>query len=225
MEDDVGLARLFQRRLRRAGYDVDLAHDGKEGLSRYDGATYDIVVVDHSMPLYDGLEVIRLLGERDGTPPPVVMVTGTGNERIAVEALKRGASDYIVKDADGGYLELLPSVIEKVLQQYKLARDKERMERERETLIHELQESLARVKTLSGLLPICASCKKIRDDQGYWAAVEVYVERHSEAEFTHGICPDCAKRLYAEFFDVDEAADALTDCSCPKCAGGEEKTA
>ena len=65
-------------------------------------------------------------------------------------------------------------------------------------LIRELTEALAHVKTLSGLLPICASCKKIRDDQGYWQQVETYISAHSDADFTHGICPDCVKRLYPE---------------------------
>jgi hypothetical protein len=64
----------------------------------------------------------------------------------------------------------------------------------------ELQEALTKVKTLSGLLPICASCKKIRDDQGYWQQVEEYIQKHSEAEFTHGICPDCVKKLYPELY-------------------------
>jgi PAS domain-containing protein len=64
-------------------------------------------------------------------------------------------------------------------------------EQEREKLIEDLQESLARVKTLHGLLPICAWCKKVRDDAGYWSSVEEYIEAHSQAEFTHGICPEC----------------------------------
>jgi hypothetical protein len=65
-----------------------------------------------------------------------------------------------------------------------------------EHLIVELQKALEKVKVLSGLLPICASCKDIRDDKGYWKQVEVYIRDHSEAEFTHSICPDCTKRLY-----------------------------
>ena len=67
---------------------------------------------------------------------------------------------------------------------------------ERERMIDELKEALANVKTLRGLIPICASCKKIRDDKGYWSQVEVYVRDRSEAEFSHGICPDCMKKLY-----------------------------
>jgi PAS domain S-box-containing protein len=78
--------------------------------------------------------------------------------------------------------------------------DRKRAEEERERLIVELQEALAKVKTLSGMLPICASCKKIRDDQGYWQQVEEYIQKHSEAEFTHGICPDCVRKLYPELY-------------------------
>jgi len=72
-------------------------------------------------------------------------------------------------------------------------------EAERLRLIQELTETLAHVKTLSGLLPICASCKKIRDDEGYWQQVETYIMAHSDADFTHGICPECATRVYAQF--------------------------
>lgn len=75
-----------------------------------------------------------------------------------------------------------------------------RAEAEREELIKELQAALDKVKQLSGLLPICASCKMIRDDNGYWNQIESYIRDHSEAEFSHGICPDCAKRLYPEVF-------------------------
>jgi len=77
-------------------------------------------------------------------------------------------------------------------------------EQEREQLIVELQEALAKVKALSGLLPICASCKKIRDDKGYWKQIEAYISDHSEAEFSHGICPDCARRLYGEYYPEEK---------------------
>lgn len=73
-------------------------------------------------------------------------------------------------------------------------------ERERERLIAELQDALNKVKTLSGLLPICAFCKNIRDDGGYWHQVEAYIKAHSEANFSHGVCPDCAKQHYPEYY-------------------------
>ncbi len=77
--------------------------------------------------------------------------------------------------------------------------ERKRVEAERLELIAHLNDTLANVKTLSGLLPICASCKKIRDDQGYWQKLETFVHEHSEAEFSHSICPDCMKQLYPEY--------------------------
>lgn len=77
--------------------------------------------------------------------------------------------------------------------------ERKRVEAEREKLIAELQDALAKVKALSGLLPICASCKKVRDDGGYWKQIEEYIRTHSEADFTHSICPDCMEKLYSHY--------------------------
>ncbi len=88
--------------------------------------------------------------------------------------------------------------------------NRRQMEEEQRKLIADLQAASNKVKTLSGLLPICANCKKIRDDKGYWHSVEVYVRDHSNAEFSHGICPDCLKELYPEFYEV-EGKDEKTD--------------
>lgn len=79
------------------------------------------------------------------------------------------------------------------------------MEQEREKIISELQESISKVKVLSGMLPICASCKKIRDDKGYWNMLEVYIRDHSEAEFTHGLCPECMMKVYPDHYKKIEA--------------------
>jgi len=78
--------------------------------------------------------------------------------------------------------------------------ERKQHEKEREALIDNLKTSLARVRKLSGLLPICASCKKIRDDKGYWNQIEAYIRDHSEAEFSHGICPECTRKLYPEYY-------------------------
>ena len=78
--------------------------------------------------------------------------------------------------------------------------ERKKVEEEREKLILELKDALSNVKILSGLLPICASCKKIRNDKGYWEQIEMYVKNHSEADFSHGLCPDCARKLYPDFY-------------------------
>lgn len=78
---------------------------------------------------------------------------------------------------------------------------RKRAEEEREQLIRELKDALVKVKTLSGMLPICSSCKKIRNDKGYWEQVETYIRHRSDAEFSHGICPDCVKKVYPGYYD------------------------
>jgi DNA-binding NtrC family response regulator len=206
MEDEPVTARIVQRRLQQAGFDIDLAADGAAGLEMCAAGSYAAVLVDKNMPARDGLDVIQTLAADGG--PPSIMVTGTGDELSAVEALKSGASDYIVKDPDGRYLELLPVIVEQVIEQRGIAEAKRRAEEEKERLIVELQEALASVKTLSGLLPICASCKKIRNDDGYWTLVETYVSQHSDAEFSHGICPDCGKKLYGDLYVDDGETSA-----------------
>ncbi len=124
MEDDQDIAKLLRRKLVQSGYDVDFAPNGSEGLKMYDAGKYDVIAVDQNMPELDGLSVLRTLAMR-GNLPPTIMVTGSGNEKVAVEALKLGASDYIVKDVDGGFLELLPTVIEQVLAKQKILHEKE----------------------------------------------------------------------------------------------------
>ena len=85
------------------------------------------------------------------------------------------------------------------------AQARQRAEAEREQLIGQLQEALASVKTLRGLVPICSSCKKIRDDQGYWTQLETYLKQHSDAEFSHSLCLDCVRKLYPDLAGELEA--------------------
>lgn len=80
------------------------------------------------------------------------------------------------------------------------------LEIKRDQALREREEALDQLKILQGFLPICASCKKIRDDKGDWSQLEIYIRDHSEAEFSHGICPDCARKLYPDFFSESEAA-------------------
>ena len=97
-------------------------------------------------------------------------------------------------------LGLLLSIIVILFVENKTISKRKQAEKEREKLIAELQETVTKIKTLGGLLPICSNCKKIRDDKGYWKQIESYIRDHSQAEFTHGLCPKCANKLYPEFF-------------------------
>jgi len=129
MEDDAAQARLVQKCLERAGYAVDVAGDGAAGLAQYAANHYDAVIVDQTMPGLSGLDVIRAMAAT-GPLPPTIMVTGTGNEQIAVEAMKLGVSDYLVKDLEGGFVNVLPLVIGRTIEQRRTLAEKQRMERE-----------------------------------------------------------------------------------------------
>jgi len=91
---------------------------------------------------------------------------------------------------DGGWDRVVVSLLD--------ITERKKAEDERQRLVLELRESLAKIRTLSGLLPICASCKKIRDDHGYWSQVEQYLSEHTDVRFSHGLCPDCVKKFFPE---------------------------
>jgi PAS domain S-box-containing protein len=145
MDDDAGQARLVQRTLARAGYTVEIAPDGEAGLTQHAAAPYAVLLIDHQMPGMGGLAVLETLGTW-GPMPPTIMVTGQGDEGIAVEAMKRGASDYLVKDVEGRYLALLPAVVARVLQQHRLAEDKRQAEAALQETLATLEERV-RVRT------------------------------------------------------------------------------
>ena len=115
----------------------------------------------------------------------MVLLTARSSKADLVEGLEGGADDYVVKPFDREELRVRIQVgVRFVELQLNLAQR-----------LHELQEALSQVKQLQGLLPICAYCKKIRDDNNYWQQIEVYVSEHSEAQFTHGVCPECYQKI------------------------------
>ena len=144
MEDDLGLARLVQKKMRRAGYMVDIAKDGHEGLSMYKEGHYDVVAVDYNMPKDNGLEIIRSMASL-GPVPQIVMIAGQGDEMIAVEAMKLGAGDYLVKDVEGKYFETFPSIVERLLERKLLLEENLRLEEQIKALLREKQVLLSEV--------------------------------------------------------------------------------
>jgi response regulator RpfG family c-di-GMP phosphodiesterase len=149
-----------------------------------------LAILDIMMPEIDGLEVCRRVRSlRAPVPTYIIMLTARTLPREIVTGLEAGADDYLTKPFDSSELRARIKVGERILD----------LQRNLLLRVEELEEALSRVKQLQGLLPICSYCKKIRDDQNYWQQVESYISNHSEAQFSHGICPDC----YARFVTPD----------------------
>ena len=141
IDDDPGVARLVQRHLERNGYLVQLARDGEEGIQALESGAFEAVALDHYMPGRDGLDILRDIVRRPGAPP-VIFVTAAEEPRIAVTALKAGAADYVVKDVQGTFLELLATAIG-------LALDAAAVRRAREAAEAELRQSRDRLEQLT----------------------------------------------------------------------------
>ena len=192
VEDNPGDARLVKEMLAEVkGSPFSLARAERldEGMERLDAEKIDVILLDLSLPDSCGFETFnRMMAAAPDIP--IVVMSGLDDETMAVRAVREGAQDYLMKgQADAN---LLARAI-------RYAIERNELEGERKRLIDELQKALAKIRTLQGLLPICASCKRIRDDKGYWNQIELYISEHSEAEFTHGICPECLERLYPEY--------------------------
>jgi two-component system, response regulator PdtaR len=194
VEDEAIIATDLQRRLNRLGCEVvGIVASGEDAVRLATQTNPDLVLMD-----------INLQGEMDGTQAarqlqvglqlPVVYLTASSDTSVVSRAKLTDAFGYLLKPLDERLLRITID----------MALYKHQAEQERRKLTAELQEALAKVKVLSGLLPICASCKNIRDEEGYWHRVEEYVRDHSDAYFSHSVCPACACRLYPEYFDESQ---------------------
>lgn len=150
-------------------------------------------------PLDDLMKKSRSIAESDEHLGEQVTVRGAREIRQLAESFNRMSANL-----GSSYKMLEARVRERTAELEEEVEERRRAEREKEAVIDELQTALADVKTLSGLLPICANCKKIRDDQGYWKQIESFMSEHSEAKFSHAICPDCMKELYPGFGPKEE---------------------
>jgi DNA-binding response OmpR family regulator len=181
--------RLVRASIKSEGYDLVEATNGQEALEFLRTATTPIVgVIDWEMPEIDGVEVCRQARLKlDGPPLYLILLTIRSDQKDVVNGLQKGANDYVTKPFD--YSELLARVkigVQMVELQQKLMQQAE-----------QLREAMKQIKVLSGFLPICSYCNKIRDEDNTWERVETYVSKHSEASFSHGICPECYQKEMA----------------------------
>lgn len=154
----------------------------------------DLILMDVLMPELDGVEACRQIkGRPHLCDIPIIMITAKSDLSNLQAAFAAGANDYITKPVNS--VELLARATSALALKKEMDCRKAREEELRRSN-NELQKALRDVKVLRGLIPICASCKKIRNDGGFWQQLEEYIGEHSEAEFSHGICQSCVKKLY-----------------------------
>ncbi|MFA6542326.1 MAG: response regulator [Bacteroidota bacterium] len=186
-DDESLISDVIQQRLEESGYAVaGRAGNGQQAVELAQSVKPDIILMDIRMPVMDGLEATKEILEK--SPAPVILLTAHDDRRFIDEASAAGAAGYLVKPSSTREIDRAITI--------GLARFKDMMELRR--LNAELQAALENVRTLSGLLPICAWCKKIRTDEGYWQTVETFISNLSGAKFSHSICPDCHREQIAE---------------------------
>ncbi len=199
-EDDYLVSEEIARELKEIGHiQVGQASNGQEAVELVGKLRPDVVLMDIKMPVLDGLEAARQIQE--SWPTPVIVVSAHESHDLVAKAGTVGVAAYLTKPPRRGDIERAIAV---ALARHEDVMNIRRLCNEAESRNRELQEALGKVKLLSGLLPVCAACRKIRDDHGYWTQIEAYIRDHSEAEFTHGICPACMERLYPDFVDGGE---------------------
>jgi CheY-like chemotaxis protein len=203
VDDSPTNLRVLVYLLSQQGYKVRPATSGQLALAAAQAKLPDLILLDIMMPDMDGYEVCRRLKADERTQAvPVIFISAINETLDKVVAFTVGGVDYITK----------PFQHEEALARIKTHLTLHRLQQqlqEKNTQLHtknlELAAALTQVKKLSGLLPICASCKKIRNDSGYWQNVETYIHEHSEADFSHGICPDCMQKLYPDIYEKLES--------------------
>jgi DNA-binding response OmpR family regulator len=175
VDDNVRNFQFLGKMMAENGYESALARSGSQALDFVHKEKPELVLLDIMMPEMDGYEVCRELKSQKATSHiPVIFLTAKTETEGLVKGFEAGAVDYVTKPFKSAEL---------------LARIKTHIE---------LKRAREEIRTLRGIIPICAKCKKIRDDEGLWKQIETYIEKHSDALFSHDLCPECSKEIYGD---------------------------
>ncbi len=194
VDDEPMILDLLGNYLEFSDFQTEKANDGKECLETAKLFKPDLILLDFSMPGMSGLDVLKAIKQEE-SDIAVIMVTGVGDLDMAIQCMKAGAYDFLEKPVK---LKQLGISINNALEKRSLIIGKKRLTMELKIKNEKLEKTLKEIKTLKGLIPICANCKKIYNDKGDWEVLETYLRNHSEAEFSHDICHDCTKELYPD---------------------------
>jgi len=186
-DDDLATRRLLESTLLSWKYEVCEASNSAEALHILDDRPRpDIALLDWMVPERDGPEICRIVRARPQTVPDyLVLLTSLAGRENIIQGLEAGADDYLTKPFDRGELRARLGVSSGIVE----------LQRSLSARVQQLEQALAQVMQLQGLVPICSYCKKIRNDKDFWQQVDDYVSEHSEARFSHGTCPECYEKI------------------------------
>lgn len=202
-EDEKISRRILETTLIKVGHDVVAVEDGVRALESIQKEAPDMLITDWMMPKLDGLELCRRVRALNlSSYVYVILLTALTQKERIIEGLDAGADDYITKPFERTELLARVRAGERVIQLEKSLRKKNT----------ELSKALAQVKQLKGLLPICMFCKKIRNDENYWQKLEEYLAEHTEADFSHSICPECLEKNYPNYVGKKEVQADKVNC-------------
>ncbi len=189
VDDEALVRQVLTQHLGPAGYSLECAKNGPQALELLESGTIDLVLLDIMMPKMSGFEVCRAVRETKSRDElPIIFLSAKDRQEDRVASFDEGGNDYLTKPI--GKRELLARV--------NVHLELQAVHRSQSEEIHELR----------GILPICSYCKKIREDSGYWSQLEVYISHHSEAKFSHGICPHCMDENFPSLVELARGAQA-----------------
>ncbi|HOW80963.1 MAG TPA: response regulator [Spirochaetota bacterium] len=181
VDDNMENLKVLGGLLNDEGYLIAVSTNGKDALDFTEKSKPDLILLDIMMPGMNGYETCEKLKENAGTKDiPVIFLSALGETDDIVKGFEAGGVDYVMKPYNSREL---------------LARVKTHID---------LKKAMEEIRTLRGIIPICAKCKKIRDDHGFWEQVEEYVAKRSGAIFSHSVCPECARELYGDILDEND---------------------
>lgn len=200
VDDNVNNLKVLGNQLKEF-YKTAVALNGIEAVNFISNKIPDLVLLDIMMPEMDGFEACNVLKKNPETKDiPIIFLSAKIDKDSIVKGFDLGAADYITKPFNQS--ELLARV--KTHLSLKNALDtQKKMVLEKQALVSKLEQAIEEIKTLKGIIPICCICKKIRNDEDYWEQVESYIQKHTDASFTHGYCPKCIKEHYSDYVNAD----------------------
>jgi DNA-binding response OmpR family regulator len=226
VDDTPTSLKLLTGTLEAKGYQVRAANSGELALASVALLPPELILLDIRMPEMDGFEVCRRLKSREESRDiPIIFISALTDVEDRVEGFRCGAVDFISKPFQreellarvSTHLELrrLHSALKEQTVELQQANkqlqneisERKAIEEELAVKVSQLEDTLARVKQLEGIIPICMYCKKIRDDKDSWSQIEAYITEHTEAYFSHGICPECREKLQKEYPELMNVSD------------------